>query len=142
MSSAPKREMHITQERHPNSTVVLEPSDGPLDYRLEPANNLVLVIDVEETAEGTSICLSREIVLEVAGSPPLGEALNCEQWLVQGMYRYGDRNLQFESIAARGTFMLQASEEDGAYHGQLNITFHDPRIDLLGVREALLDLVF
>lgn len=142
MNSGPKREVHISQEQHLNSCVVLGASDGPLDYQVEPGSNMVLVLDVEDTVEGTSICLSREIVLEVACAPPFGRELNSEQWLVQAMYRYGDRNLQFESTTASGTLTLQEPGEDGIVHGQLDLTFTSPHIDLFAVQEAPLALRF
>ena len=142
MSGAREVERRVSQEMHPDSCLVLEQGAGPLDYRVEPGDNLVLVLDIEEVAEGTSICLCRELVLEIAGAFPFGEELDNGRWLVKVIYRYGDRNLQFESASARGTLTLQEPGEDGRCHGQLNLTFTDPHVDLLGVREAPLALRF
>ena len=100
MTSTRARDVHISQELHANSTLVLESTGSPFEYRVVLGGNLVLVLDIEETVEGTSICLCRELVLEISGSPPPGETLTSEEWLVQAMYRHGDRSLQFESATA------------------------------------------
>lgn len=128
---------------HPDSVLVFSPHRrGFTSHRVEEGQNLVLVISIEEAQPGTSTLLAYQAALEIKGRPPTGRDLHCGEWLVKAIYRYGDYNVQFESITCTGTMRIDGYGDGGAMQGKIDLVFSSPTIDLFGSRIAPLKLEF
>jgi hypothetical protein len=113
-------------------------SRGFTTYSLSDGANSVLILTYEETGEETSVRLARELVLEIAGKPPLERWFNTNGAVLGALYKFGTHVLQYESQKVSGELIINSISADGTAHGSLKLTFSEPGIDLAGMRQAAL----
>lgn len=111
-------------------------------YTLEPGSQWILMLNMEEKVENTSIRLARELVLALRTAPPLHQALDAGGWIEQSLYKFGGPDLQFESQSISGVLEITELQENGVCHGKVRFVFKTPSIDRTGEGEAVLDVAF
>jgi hypothetical protein len=111
-------------------------------YTVEPGQNLILTIHSDERKEGTSTRLSKVLVLEVQGKPPVNKKLDTKKWVSKALYKFGTQVLQFESQTVTGSITLKKPEDDGICHGEVDLFFTKPTIDIFHMDSANLKLSF
>jgi hypothetical protein len=126
-----------------NKTVRFEKHQrGFTAYTVEPGKNLILTIHSDVTAEGTSARLSKVLVLELQGNPPVNKKLDTKKWVAKALYKFGSNILQFESQTVAGSFTLKKPEDDKVCHGEVDLVFTKPTIDIFHMESADLKLSF
>jgi hypothetical protein len=114
-------------------------SRGFTTYSLNDGANSVLILTYEETGEETSTRLARELVLEIAGTPPpVNRWFNTNGAVIGALYKFGTHLLQYESQKVSGELIINSISADGTAHGSLKLTFSEPDIDLAGMQQAAL----